>query len=249
LNRKFILLNLVLLGLIAASVWALRVRWLEAQAHERAILQRAVERRTLLPPPPIAPPKSVTPVEYVDVAQRMLFAKDRNPNVILDAPPPPPPPPPMPPLPSYHGQMAIGGPIVLLSLPNNPAQKRYSVGDKIGPFKLVSFDTQNITLDWNGKNVERRLVDLAPREAPPAQTPQAAPSPAAAQAPPGAVKSLSGNATSLSDSNPTLGFDTGNGFRACNSNDNSPNGTIVDGYKKVVAQGMMGKSCYWEKVK
>jgi hypothetical protein len=246
LNRKFVLLNLVLLALIAACIWALRVRWIEAQARERAMLQRAAERRMLFPPPPLTLPKSVTPVEYVDVAQKMLFAKDRNPNVILDAPPPPPPPPPMPPLPSYHGQMAIGDPIVFLSLANKE-QKRYRAGDNVGPFKVVSFNSEIITLDWDGKTVERRLVDLAPKETPAARVQPAAPSPAAAAAAATgapAVKSLSGN----SDNNPTPGFDTGPGFKACNANDNSPNGTIVDGYKKVVAQGMMGKSCYWEKV-
>ena len=248
MNRKFVVLNLVLLALIAAFVWVLRVRWIEAQAHERAILQRALERRSLLPPAPLPAPKSVTPVEYVDVAQKTLFAKDRNPNVILDAPPPPPPPPPMPPLPSYHGQMAIGDPIVFLTL-GNAQQKRYRAGDKVGPFKLVSFNSEIITLDWDGKKIERTLQDLAPKEAPAARAQPAGQSSAAAPAAVPAVKSLSGNVTSLSDNNPTLGFETGPGFRACNSNDNSPNGTIVDGYKKVEAQSMMGKSCYWEKVK
>jgi len=137
----------------------------------------------------------------------------------------------MPPLPVYHGQAAVGGPVVFLSLPDSPEKKRYRAGDKVGPFKLVSFDSQTITLDWSGKKIQRKLADLASKEKAPAEAKPASTS------------------TSSSDTNPTLGFETGPGFRACTATDNSPNGTIVDGYKKVVGQGLMGKSCYWEKVK
>jgi hypothetical protein len=140
----------------------------------------------------------------------------QQPAVPFGAPQPQP-----PPLPSYHGQLATG-PVVVLSLPNSAEKKHYRAGDKVGPFKLLSFDSQTITLDWNGKKIERKLVDLAPKEPPAAGSP--------------------------SDSDPTPGFETGKGFRACRVNDNSPNGTIADGYKKVMAQGLMGKSCYWEKV-
>ena len=248
MNRKFVLLNLVLVALISAFVWVLRIRWIEAKAHERAVFDRAAEQRRLLPPAPLSPPKSVTPVEYVDVAQKDAVREGPESECNPGCAAPPPPPPPMPQLPTYHGQMAIADPVVFLSLPNAP-QKRYSVGDKVGPFKVVSFNSEVITLDWDGKKVERRLLDLAPKENSPPQIQPAAAAAAPQTAAP-AAKSLSGNATSLSDTvNPALGFETGPGLRACTATDNSPTGTIVDGYKKVLGQSMMGKSCYWEKVK
>ncbi len=100
MNRRLLLLNLALIALAASLGWLLREHWLEAQAHERAIFDQAARRRQVLPLPPVTPPKPVTPAEYIDVASKMLFAADRNSNVIVDPPKPAPPPPPMPALPS-----------------------------------------------------------------------------------------------------------------------------------------------------
>jgi len=50
-------------------------------------------------------------------------------------------------------------------------------------------------------------------------------------------------------SDPTLGVDMGGGFRGCAAGDNSPAGTILSGYRKVVARNLMGTSCHWEQVK
>jgi hypothetical protein len=48
---------------------------------------------------------------------------------------------------------------------------------------------------------------------------------------------------------PELGNDMGAGFRGCVAGDNSPAGTIKDGYKKVISRGLMGQACYWEQAK
>jgi hypothetical protein len=194
----------------------------------------------------------VAAAEYLEVAQKMLFSKDRNPNVILPPPPAPPPEPPMPPLPAYHGQMAIGDPVVFLSVGANGAQKSYKTGEKVGDFEVVSFDRDKITLAWNGKTVERKLQELAPKEtAPLAQQPQPAPAPQSAAAPSGVV-ALGGSQnadSSASKKNPLLGNDSGGGIRSCVANDKTPAGTVVDGYKKVISQGMFGDICRWELVK
>jgi len=243
-NRKLILLNLVLLAIAGWLGWTLRLRWLDAQARERAIFDQAARAKTILPPPPVPQVQPVTPAEYIDVAQRMLFSKDRNPNVVIETPPPKPEPK-MPALPFYFGQMAFGDPIVLLSTTSNGDQQAYHAGEKIGPFQVVSFDRDKITLDWNGKMVERKLEELAPKESP---QQAAAPAPPATSSGPG-VKALSSPAASLAnDKNPQLGQDMGSGFRACVAGENSPAGTILDGYRKVISQGLMGQSCFWEKV-
>jgi hypothetical protein len=251
LSRKVILLNLALIALIGSMVSMLRARWLAEKTHERVVLGQSVPPKTVFAPPAPAPPKAVTPAEYLDVAQKDLFSKDRNPTVPVDAPPPPPPPPPMPALPNFHGLMMFGDPVLILSTDGKGAvQKGYRVGDAIGPFKLIAFDRDNVTFEWKGKQVERKLEELAPKEAPPPvqQAPPPAPSGPAASAP-GQVTSLSPIASPATSDGSVVGSDAGGGFRGCTAGDNSPSGTVKDGYKKVVTQTLFGSSCHWEQVK
>jgi hypothetical protein len=163
LNRRLVLLNLALLALAGALVWTLRSNWLEAKARQRAVLQRKVAAKAVLPPPALPAVKAVAPAEYIDVAGKMLFSKDRNPTVVVE-PPKPAPEPVMPALPNYHGQMAIGEPVILLSASATAAQRGYHAGDQIGDFKLVSFDEDSVVFEWKGKNVERKPEQLRPKE-------------------------------------------------------------------------------------
>lgn len=242
MNRRILLLSLALLALAGSLGWLLRQKWLEARAHERAVLSRQANIRPLPPPP--APPAAVpvSPADYFEVAQKTLFSKDRNPNVVLDPPPPPKPDPPMPALPVYWGQMSFGDPVVILTVAKAPDQKSYHRGDSIGDFKLVAFDNDSITFDWNGKQVERKLLELAPKDAQPAAS--ASPATPAAQ-----VTSIGPAAPPPAAVPPTVGVDMGAGIRACVANDNSPTGTVVGGYRKVSVPGLMGPRCYWEPVK
>jgi hypothetical protein len=251
-NRKVLSLNLALLALIGLLVWQLRARRQAAEAHERAVLLKDGQGRTLLAPPAPAPVPPVAPAEYIDSVQRMLFAKDRNPNVIVDPPPPAPPPKheepkPMPPLPRYYGQIHFGGdPVVILSSAAANDQKSYAVGEKIGAFTVVAFDKDSITFDWDGKQVERSLTDLKPKDpqAPQQQQQSSAPPPQPAQSSVVAI----GASPSASTVPPGLGIDVGGGYYGCKAGDTSPSGTIVDGYRKVQNMGLMGSSCRWEKV-
>jgi hypothetical protein len=229
MNRRIVLLNLALFALAGALVWTLRANWIEAQARERAVLKRRATPKPVLAPPSPPAVKAAVPAEYIDVANKMLFSKDRNPTVVVE-PPKPAPEPVMPALPNYHGQIAIGEPVILLSASNN-VQRSYHAGDQVGDFKLVSFDQANIAFEWKGKSVERKLEELRPKQtlaqaavaAVPASTPPAPPAPvkavasldrpnavppaaaptlnsAAAPAPGKAVTSLSGSPTSNTNS-------------------------------------------------
>ena len=162
MNRRIVLLNVALLALVAALGWVLRANWLEAQARERAVLRRQVAPKAVLAPPSLPPVQAAAPAEYIDVANKMLFSKDRNPIVVVE-PPKPAPEPVMPALPSYSGQMAIGEPVIFLTAAKD-AQHSYHVGDQVGDFKLTSFDQDNIVLEWNGKTVERKLEDLRAKQ-------------------------------------------------------------------------------------
>jgi hypothetical protein len=186
LNRRIVLLNLALVALAGALVWILRANWLEAQARERAVLQRKATPKPVLAPPTPPAVKAAAPAEYIDVANKMLFSKDRNPTVVVE-PPKPAPEPVMPALPNYHGQMAIGEPVILLS-PANGAQRSYQAGDQVGDFKLVSFNQENVAFEWKGKSIERKLEELRPKQT--LAQAAAAPTPAAASTPVRPVASL-----------------------------------------------------------
>jgi hypothetical protein len=253
-NRKIILLNLGLLALAGWFCWILRAKWNEAHQHEHTELSSVPRSPRLFAPPPVAPPKPMAASEYNDVAQKTLFAKDRNPNVIIEvkAPPPLPPPPPMPPLPAYFGSMSLGDPVIVLRLPKG-TQKSYHAGDEVGPFKVVSFDHEKVVFDWDGKTVERNLEDLREKEEVKevAVNRQVAPVAPAAAAPPGvSARSIGGSASNDTKEEPKgsdkLGRDLGPGLKACVAGDTSVAGTVVDGYKKRVEPSMMGPRCLWE---
>lgn len=280
MNRRMILLNVALLALAGVLVWILRANWIEAQARERAVLLRKIEPKAVLAPPALPRAKAAAPADYIDVASKMLFAADRNPTVIVvpEPPKPAPPPPVMPPLPDYHGQMAIGEPVILLSATNG-GQRSYQAGDQIGEFKLVGFDQEKAVFEWKGKNIERKLEDLRPKQSLAQAAPAAAPPPVSA--PPKSVASLdhpdapaaapvksaaaaAKGVTSLSSSsaaktNDANGNDTAGdeffgpvlpgGSRACVASDNSPPGMVHSGYRKVQVMSMVGALCSWEQVK
>ena len=139
--------------------------------------------------------------------------------------------------------MAIGEPVVFLA--TGPTdEKGYRKGDMVGKFKLVAFDHDNITLEWDGKNLEHKVTDLVSRDPQPAQ-PAATPAAAAPSAPITSLGGATPTRLNTNDANPALGTDMG-GPRACVAGDNSPAGTILSGYRKVITQGLMGQSCHWE---
>jgi hypothetical protein len=241
MNRKILALNLALLALLGTLGWMLRAHWRETRARELATLARAARRSAQLPPPSPLPPEAVVPANYLDVAQKTLFSKDRNPNVIIETVPPPPPKPeePPPPRPEYHGQMGLGEPIAFLSTEKG-GQKGFRAGDKVGPFKLVAFDRDSITFEWKDKTLRYPLAELKPKESSPAQAglPGVAPGQAVSAGP------IIGIST---DNKPVLGPANG-GVRGCIAGDNSPAGTVKDGFRKTITPGMFGQMCQWEPI-
>ncbi len=242
MNRKLIFLNLVLAGVIVFA----GVKWRESYRAEKA--REAALRHAKIKPVP-APPfyplpndPPVMPVGYKAVALNTLFHPSRDPNEPVELPPPPPPPPPMPELPRYHGQMNLGdGPEALLVERPGMAEKALKPGDTIGQFKLVDVNTNEITFEWtfNGAVARRTLAQLTDRtavaaaaEARPANNAQQQAAPAQP-----VVKSALGP-----------GEATQFGFKTCQPDDNSAEGAVVGGYRKVISQTPFGKSCRWDPV-
>jgi len=240
-NRKILALNLVLLALLGTLGWMLRAHWRETRAQELATLAKAARAKAVLPPPSPAPPEPVVPANYLDVAQKTLFSKDRNPNVIIETAPPPAPKveEPPPPRPEYFGQMGINEPVAILSTEKG-GQKGFRAGDKVGPFKLVAFDRDSITFEWKDKTLRYPLEELKRKETAPPQAglPPVLTGPVAPAGP------IIGISTSK---DPVLGPSNG-GVRGCITGDNSPAGTVKDGFKKTITPGMFGPMCQWEPI-
>ena len=241
MNRKLVLLNVVLLLVVIFGGVQLHNQYQAAKARQAAL--RAV-RISLVPAPPfVALPNDppVLPSGYKDVAIKNLFHPSRNPEIVKELPPPPPPPPPMPELPRFHGQMNLGdGLIVLLVEKAGMPEKAIKPGETIGQFKLVDVNTSEITFAWtfNGDLVRRSLSSMMDQTAAAVVGSDAprSPPPAAPQAPP--IKSVIGP-----------GELTGLGTRICDANDSTPAGTVVNGFRKTEGRTPFGSFCVWDPVK
>jgi hypothetical protein len=242
LKRKLQLLNVVLLGLIVVVGFRIHNVWKNARERETRMLNIHVPLEKAVPLMPLPQFAATSAIKYSDVAQNMLFSRDRNPNVIYDPPAPAPPPPPMPALPTFYGMMKFRTPGIILSEKPGAPQKTYHAGEQVGPFKLVAFDDSHVTLDWDGKKVERNIEELV-EKAPTAGAGNAQNTPSAAQAAPAAAVQ---NVAPLPLG---PGVDIGGGFHGCQANDSTPSGTVQNGLRKIETATPFGKSCKWEPVK
>jgi len=231
MKKKLLLLDVALLALLALLGGRLREKWLDARKRESVALGQRV---TPAPPPPYAvlsAPPPLTPADYAPVAQQMLFSADRNPAVVVVQAPPPEPPPP----PSFYGALNIDGPMAIMSVTPTSPHKQVRFGEKIGEYTLVKVTRDEVILDWQGKQVVKKIHELMARQ-PVEQAAAAAPAPVAA----GAVKDLSPQ----KQSGP--GSDLGAGARSCVPGDTSPAGATMDGLRKVVKASPFGEVCRWE---
>ena len=246
--KRLLLWNILLAVCATAGIYELRREWMETRAKEQVVLLRK----------PISPKVEATPLpskpapfqatSYTDVAQKTLFAKDRNPNVEIIAPPPPPPPPPMPPLPRVYGVMGLpSGVVAIMGEKAGAPQKRVRQTEMIGEFRVAKLDQQRITLQWNDKTVEKSIDELLDRSV--AAAPAAAgPEPPAR----GGVAAAPAPEPSGPPVPPQFGVEIGapgSSVRACKQDDTSPAGTTLEGYKKSVEKTPFGPACRWLQVK
>jgi hypothetical protein len=249
LRRNLIVLNLLLLALCALAAW----RFFDYRRERLAAQTRFLQRREAgLPPPDVLllpPPPPASSSAYVEVAQKLILSPDRNPDVIIDVVAPKP----MPPLPRAYGAINFGeGAHVLLAEKAGARQHSYPIGGKIGEFKVLVISQLGVVFDWEGHQVAARyqeMRDLTP--APASESARSSPSaPAASVAAAAAADSGSKGVRTLgsnSDSRSKLGPGAGS-YRACVKGDDSPEGTMEDGFRKLSVSTPMGMSCHWEKV-
>jgi len=147
----------------------------------------------------------------------------------------------MPDLPLAYGVIDLGaGPRIILAEKSGAEHHGYQAGQTIGAFKIVSLTDTEITFDWEGKEMTRKIEQILDRSSMKAaekapQTAAKAPEPA---------KQLS----SLAPIKAGPGMELGEKSRACVPGDSNPPGTVQDGFRKVVTKTPFGDSCRWEAV-
>ena len=248
MKRKLWLLNFALIAALAGGAWRLRNEARELKARELATLKFKPRTPPATPAPPAAPSPTVTASSYLDIAQKMLWAKDRNSQVIVDPPKPPEPPKPLPPLPSVHGVMNLGdGPIAMMSDQPGSRHRAIHPGDMIGKFKLVSIEGEDMILAFEDRTVKKKLDELIDRgqDAGPAT----GGAPAQGATPAGGGPATTVTAPSAPAGKPEPGGKLTETLSACQAGDTSPPGTVVNGMRKVVNQTPFGPSCRWESIK
>ena len=230
-------LNLALLVTISVAAWRLHDDWVAARERDRAILQARLKPQ---PPPsvvPTAPARPVAATAYATIAEKMLFSKDRNPSVVVEVAPPPKPKP-MPPMPVLYGVMNLAdGTTAIMGEKTGAEHQGVRPGDKVGEFTLIAVNNDEITLEWDGKDVTKRVDELIDRGVPPQQ---------AASPPPTSQRTQQSTPAPARQATPEPGVDVGNRIKACQPGDSSPPGTTSGGFKKVVTATPFGDSCRWE---
>ncbi len=250
MNRKLLVLNVVLGAAAVYGGFQLHSEWVAAKARQAAMPGPAPKA----PPAPLVArlpqQPAVLPSGYKGIAEDTLFDPSRNPNIPVDAPPPPPPPKEPPPLPSYHGMMDFGdpqGPIALITENDAPGHEEVHAGEMVGGFKLVAFNRQEMTLEWDGRIIHKRLNEGGSE---PAKAKAAAVEPITTngvipgQAAPDTGPQPQQQATQLGP-----GVEVTDTTKACQQNDSTPAGTVADGYRKVTRVTALGTvQCFWSAV-
>lgn len=251
MNRKLLVLNIALgIGVVYAG-FALHSAWVTAKARQAKMPGPAPKPQFVPPVAPLAQQPAVLPSGYAKTAQNDLFDPSRNPDLPVPEQPPPPPPKEPPPLPSYHGMMDLGdpqGPIALITQADAPGHEEVHAGEKIGEFKLVTFDRKEMTLEWEGKLLHKRLNEggSTPVKAA-AAPPSGAPEPPAPGIIPGiAPPEQEPSRQQLQELGP--GPQLTESVRACQSGDSSAPGTVNSGYRKEVNNSPMGAQCIWRAI-
>ena len=119
-------------------------------------------------------------------------------------------------------------------------EKAIKPGETIGQFKLVDVNTNEITFAWtfNGEMARRSLSELADT---------------AARLRRRISRPAAGRERSQRRRRPKQRWgrarSPGSGFKTCQPNDSTPDGTVVGGFRKMITTTPFGKSCRWDPVK
>lgn len=249
MNRKLLILDIVLGAGVIYGAFQLHSEWAAARARRSQMPGPPPKATPVAPMPPLPQQPAVLPSGYKDVAMKDLFDASRNPDLPVPEPPKPEPPREPPPLPSYHGMMDFGdrqGPVALITEQDTPGHQEVHAGEMIGAFKLVAFNRQEMTLDWEGRVIHKRLNESASEQAKPkaaGATPLPLTGVIPGQAAPQAAEQPKPQAAELGP-----GKEITDTVKGCQPGDSSAPGTVADGYRKELNSSPMGTQCLWRAV-
>ncbi len=258
MKAKYIAMNLALLAAIALVAWQARVRWNAAQTEREVASRVAVKSAAVTPPAALPLPEAAPAARFAEVATNDLFSRDRNPTIVIE-PPKVEKPKEMPPLPVIYGVMGLpGGTRALMSERVGIPSRAVHAGDSVGEFKVVALDTRDVTFEWEGKQIARRIDSLIDRSATPtAAGIAAAPATVAAAPQPASTnpydaqlreQAAKAGAQPAPPTSAALGVEVGSvghSARACRPGDTAPAGTVLEGYRKILTSTPFGTNCQW----
>ena len=159
LNRKLVALDVVLAAAIVFGGWEWRSQWLAARARQAGMPGPAPRPTAVKGLAPLVPPPAVMPSKYLDVAQkdlsdpspipifRRLRRRSRNPSRCRLR------------CPRTTDRWTCGdpqGPVALITDKDSQGYMQVHAKEPIGEFTLVSFNRQEMILDWRGKEIAIR---------------------------------------------------------------------------------------------
>lgn len=245
MRKQMLFVNLILLIVAASLGWKLRADWMMA-ARRQAALAATSSTATLPVAGPAAAPAPAGGWEVMVAGN--LFFSDRNnemPRVAEKRP--------MPPDPILIGTMNLGRTKLALLLEANQTgrmPRQVKEGEDFGGYKVAEIGDNQITVDWEGT---KKKVDVTSAPRAESQPPAYAPTASAPSAP------TVGNTNSAPVSNtsqvsqggktgPSDEIMPGTTSRRAYPGDNSPAGTVVNGFIKVERVSPFGKETWWQKV-
>jgi hypothetical protein len=241
MNRKIILLNVVLVLVVAYGGTLLRRQILAGEAKLAQMHQAQI---TVTNSPVLAPLADRPPVmsnAYRAVVVNTLFHPSRNSELPPTPPLPSTPAPPMPSLPTYRGTMNLDGDSIAILALGNASSQAVKNGDSIGPFKLVDLNLVDITFEWEGAIVRRTLDQLADHSGSAMSSAGSADSGRSLSPPPSAAAPVIPQPLGPGPMTPQ-------GVAICLPNDSTLFGTVQNGLRKVKIPTPFADACVWEPV-
>jgi len=237
----------LLLCLMVANVglgWHLTRVWKAYRGRAQWIYATATTQSPVVPAVDLARP--ATSQDFGDIADRNLFSPQRTtqpPQAAQEVKPPD--------LPLLYGSMNLGDGWFALMSPggeSSPMPKRVVPGGEIGGYKLVSIAVSHVVLSWQGKQVTvdvsesarrvPRVVERAAAHEGGSGQPQPAPVPSASgRSPVTSVAALGGGNEHVNEPWSPEG-----------AKPDTPEGTVIDGRRKVVVDTPFGKQVEWQLV-
>lgn len=249
MKRRLLLLNALLAGMLVLGAAELYRQVIEADGRY-ARLQAFTDPKQPPEFPAPADPNPTRAADFMPVVERLLFAADRNAEVVVetaevevDR---------RPALPQLSGLVDFGsGPTALMTADSDKAPVWLAVGEKVGDFVFEGVEGDDIKLKWKEESFTATREQLRRAPDPPRRptngrtsairnprSPQGA-RPAAAAAKPADLAGVG--------QDNRIGPEIAPGRYAAVPGDDSPEGSEHNGLVKKVRKTPFGSSSWWEK--